>query len=196
MNRVGPRLLVTALGLTAALAACTTDYQKGLEDPRFGAPNALANQKQPGPSSDTAIGAGGAPAGGATPECVRAGGTLVPAGAACAVSFKTDVLGAFSAGGCALVGCHGGATPANQPRIDAADGPGTWNEFGAFKLSNGKLYINPCSTDPNQSSIAANSNKDAPAADRGTLMPPGVVGLPADVLAKIKTWQECGAPNN
>jgi hypothetical protein len=175
------------------VAACTTDYQKGLEDPNFGAPNALAGQKQPGPSSDTTAGENGTSSGGAggAPECVKAGGTLVDGGA-CAVSFKT-ILAAFKAASCQTTGsCHGGPTPPNQPRIDPDDPAGMWAEFSGFKLSNGKLYINPCSTDPTQSTIGCNVNATAPC---GAVMPPGV-GLPANVVADIDTWLKCGSPNN
>ena len=174
------------------IAACTTDYQKGLEDPNFGAPNALAGQRQPGPSSTEASDGGGG-GGGASgvPECVKAGGTLVDGGP-CAVSFKT-ILAAFKAANCQTAGsCHGGTTPPNEPRIDPDDPAGMWAEFASFKLSNGGLYINPCSTDPAQSTIGCNVNNAAPC---GAVMPPGV-GLPANVVADIDTWLKCGAPNN
>jgi hypothetical protein len=123
---------------------------------------------------------------------VKSGGAIVDGGA-CTVSFKTDILSAFGTANCQTAGsCHGGATPPNQPRIDPGDGPGMWTEFAAFKLSTGKPYINPCSIDPAQSTIACNVNNAAPC---GTVMPPGV-GLPADVVAKIDTWLKCGSPNN
>ena len=67
-----------------------------------------------------------------------------------------------------------------------------WAAFASFKLKNGKLYINPCSTDPAQSTIACNVNA---AATCGALMPPGT-GLPAQVVADMATWLKCGAPNN
>jgi len=186
------RAALGAFALSLAwFVACTTDYQQGKGDPDFGDPNALKNQKQPGPSSELSRENGNTAT---TPVCVQSGGTLIEAGA-CATSFKSGVLAAFQAGGCAAVGCHGGSTPANQPPIDPNDGPGTWAQFAAFKLTNGKPYINPCSTDPAASTIAANVNPNAPAADRGTLMPPGAVGLPA-AIATIEAWQRCGSPNN
>jgi hypothetical protein len=193
-RRLSTFACVSAGGL-ALIAACTTDYQKGTEDPNFGAPNALAGQKQPGPTSaNTSDGGGSGGGGGATnvPECVKSGGALVDGGA-CTVSFKTDILAAFGVANCQTAGsCHGGATPPNQPRIDPGDGPGMWNEFASFKLSTGKPYINPCSTDPAQSTIACNVNLAAPC---GTVMPPAI-GLPADIVAKIDTWLKCGSPNN
>lgn len=181
----------TVIGVATTTGGCTTDYQLGLEDPKFGAPNALAGQKQPGPSSQS--GADGQQQG-ATPECVKSGGQLLDAGT-CTVSFKTNILPAFQAANCQTAGsCHGGQSPPNQPRIDPADGPGMWNEFAAFKISNPATipYINPCSTDATKSTIACNVNKAAPC---GSLMPPGL-GLPPNVVADIETWLKCGAPNN
>jgi len=186
--------LTTVSAGVLAYAACTTDYQKGLDDPNYGPPNALVGKKQPGPSSESLDGGGGAAAGGTgVPECVRAGGTLVDAGAPCAISFRANILESFKAATCNTSGsCHGGTDPPNQPRIDPADAPAMWTEFAAFKLSNGKLYINPCSTDPAQSGIACNVNKDAPC---GVVMPPGG-GFPPNSIADIETWLKCGAPNN
>ncbi len=187
-----PFCLCAASAALVLFAACTTDYQKGLEDPKYGNPNALAGQKQPGPSSEVASDGGDSTGTtGSTPECVKAGGALVDGGGACAVSFKT-ILAAFKDASCQTVSCHGGATPPNQPRINPDDPAGMWAEFAAFKLSNGKLYINPCSTDPTESSMACNVDNAAPC---GAVMPPGV-GLPANVVADIQTWLTCGAPNN
>lgn len=183
--------IVLATSAAIALVACTTDYQKNLEDPLFGNPNSLANATQPGPNTDTATGSA------AKAACVTAGGALVDAGV-CAVSFKTDVLGAFKAANCQTAGsCHGGATPPNQPAINPDDPAGAYGAFISFKLSTGKVYVNPCSIDDTQSGIAANVDATAAATDRGTLMPSGVAtGLPADQVGKIRTWLKCGAPNN
>jgi hypothetical protein len=127
---------------------------------------------------------------------VKAGGTLVPPGT-CAVSFKTDILANIFAGAqCSQTTCHGGLSPASLPRVDTNDAPGMWTEFAAFKLSNGKLFINPCSTDPAQSMISVNVNGNAPAGDRGVLMPQNTTGLSTDQVNKISDWQKCGAPNN
>lgn len=183
-------VLVGALLGGFLVLACMTDYQKGVDDPNFGAPNALAGQKQPGPSSETR--SDGDPGSGSTPECVKAGGTLVDGGP-CAVSFKS-ILEAFRGANCQTAGsCHGGSTPPNQPRIDPDDPDGMWAEFANFKLSNGKLYINPCSTDSSESTIGCNVDVNASAC--GVLMPPGI-GLSAEVVADIDTWLKCGAPNN
>lgn len=181
------------LGLLCA-AACTTDYQKGLDDPTYGAPNALAGQKQPSATSDTATaGDGGGSSGAGTPACVAAGGTLVADAGACSVTFKS-ILASFKAANCQTAGsCHGGASPPNQPRIDPDDAAGMYAEFTTFKLSNGKLYVNPCSTAPTDSSIACNVSSTGTCGSQ--LMPPGA-GLPANVVTDINTWLACGAPNN
>jgi hypothetical protein len=191
MLRSRPLLAAGSIAL-AAVVACTTSYQKGADDPNYGAPNALAGQQQPGPSSqaddDDQTGSGST----VTPECVKAGGALVDAGT-CAVSFTSNILPAFKTATCQTVGsCHGGTSPITPPRIEPDDPAGTWNALATFKLSNGKLYINPCSVDPAESAIACNVNSAAPC---GSLMPAGI-GLPADVVTSIETWVKCGAPNN
>ncbi len=197
MSRAAAKLLVACSFTAAVVLACTTDYQRGVDDPNFGAPNALAGQKQPGTSSaatpDTPGSTPGA-GGGAQPACVKSNGTLIDGGA-CAVSFAKDVLPALGAGNCQIVGCHGGATPQSPPRVDPADGPAMWTEFAAFTLTNGKPYINPCSTDPAASAIAQNVDGTAPKGSGGVIMPLGTQGLPAAV-AKITEWQKCGSPNN
>lgn len=192
MARSGAFRIALCLSLVggALAVACTTDYQKGLEDPNFGGPNALADQTQPGPSSANA--ADGEGAGGA-PDCVKAGGALVDGGA-CDVSFKDDILKAFGAASCQTAGCHGGTTPQNLPRIDPGDPASMWATFSSFKLSNGKSYVNPCSTELTESAIACSIN-NAQGAGCGTVMPQGV-GLPTEVIAKVETWVKCGSPNN
>jgi hypothetical protein len=198
-------LAASAVGLAslAAIAvACTTDYQKGLEDPNFGAPNALAGQKQPGSTSDYTTGTtggdgdgGGSSSGGAVqPTCVQAGGTLLADAGPCAVSFKTDILGAFgtAAPTCASSAtCHGGQNPSNQPRIDPGDPAGSYKEFSTFKMSTGLPYINPCSTDETKAGIACNLAATA----CGSHMPIGGQIDPT-VLQKFTDWLKCGSPNN
>lgn len=191
--------LVTAAVGVAVIAACTTDYQKGLDDPNYGAPNALAGQ-QPPPASQqlgavegTSSSSGGATTTAAEPLCQSTGGALIDGGA-CSTSFATAVLPALVAGGCDAVGCHGGPSPANQPKIDGKDPLATYTAFAQYKATNGKPYIDPCSIDPNDSVIAFNIDPAAPAASKGTEMPPSA-GLAAAVTT-VTTWVKCGAPNN
>ena len=177
-----------------AVAACTTDYQQGKGDPNYGGPNALAGQRPPGATIDVEAEAGADPTQvGAKPKCVAAGGTEADAGM-CAVSLAKDVLAIFGNAGCSSPTCHGGLTPLNLPRIEPSDGPGMWQEFQAFTLSNGKPYINPCSTDPTQSTMSCNLAAGPPTLC-GTHMPQGSQIAPADIT-KIETWLKCGAPNN
>lgn len=180
-------------GALATLAACTTDYQKGLEDPRYGGPNALVGAQQPGPTLQESTGASSG-ASAASPVCVQAGGTLVHGGAPCAVSFKNDILPAFKAASCQTAGsCHGGESPPNQPRIDPDKDPGIWDTFASYKITDGRAYINPCSTDSAQAAIACNVNRDAPC---GSQVMPSGVGLDATMVTKIEDWLKCGSPNN
>lgn len=181
-----PRLIVSGLALLAI--ACTTDYQLGKDDPLFGDPNALANQRPPGASNDTSTKGGT----GVGPACVRAGGMLAPM-TMCNVSLKDGVLSEFGKAGCASTACHGGTTPLYEPRIEPGDGPAMWEEWQKFTLSNGKPYTNPCSTQVGDSTIACNVNGTAPC---GSLMPKGMTGLPPNIVQLVETWVKCGAPNN
>lgn len=190
---------VFVVPLVIAAVACTTDYQKGLDDPSYGAPNALAGQKQPASSTDlAAVGEGGAgTAGGggsSTIVCVATGGTLVDGGP-CAVKFSTDVLPILGNATCTQTSCHGGATPPTPPRIEPSDAPGMWAEFAGFKMNTGGLpYINPCSTDKTKSGIACNLYATGAC---GVKMPLG--GTPQVAQAdidKIEAWLACGSPNN
>lgn len=56
-------LCAASVGLLL-FAACTTDYQLGLEDPNYGNANALAGQRQPGPTSEVVTDGGGGGGGG------------------------------------------------------------------------------------------------------------------------------------
>lgn len=204
MNRRLLGSLALPLALSAGLAsafvsACTTDYQQGSDDPKWGAPNALAGTKPPPGSTDYFTEDGGVattPGQSKSPLCVKNGGTLLGAGdgGACAVSFKTDVLAILGTAGCAVSSdCHGGANPKYQPRIEPSDGPGTWEILAAFQLSDGKAYVNPCSTDKGQAGLACNLSATGTC---GTKMPLGGGQVsPADIT-KIETWLACGSPNN
>jgi hypothetical protein len=187
-----------ACASTALLAlACITDYQKGVDDPDFGAPNALAGQKQPGSSTDVApVGADGG--GGSTTSvnvvCVTSGGTLLEAGAPCAVSFEKDVLPALGRSTCAQTACHGGASPPTPPRIEPGDPKGMWDEFAGFKMNGGMPYINPCSTDKTKAGLACNLYATGAC---GVKMPSGgQPQMPQEDIDKIDAWLECGSPNN
>lgn len=174
----------------AAVVACTTDYQKGLDDPAYGGPNALSNQQPPGSTSDQPTGTS---SGGATsdPACVsKSAGKVVAQTTPCAVTFD-QVLAIFKAKTCtSAAGCHGTGNP---PPLISDDAKATYNALANFTPSTGKIYVNPCSQDPTMSAISSNLDPNAAAGDRGTVMPPGV-GLAGGDLTTIKTWVACGAP--
>lgn len=178
------------------IGACTTDYQQGKGDPSYGGPNALAGQRPPGATIDSA-GDGGTTTGtvvGSKPRCVNAGGSLADGGT-CTVTFSKDVLGAFGTAGCSNPSCHGGVVPRNEPRIEPSDPAAMWQEFQALTISNGKPYINPCTTDDKQSMIACNLYASTTPGACGVHMP--TTGqLAPDVITKIETWLKCGAPSN
>lgn len=184
-----------ATGGTLTVLACTTDYQQGKGDPAYGPPNGLQGKEPPGNTAEqlkrggSSGGEGGSSGG---PACVAAGGTLVEAGAPCAVSFKNDILPAFNTASCNTTGsCHGGDPPPNAPRIDPGNGEAMWQEFQTFTIG-GKPFINPCSTDPAASTMGCNVSKTGTC---GTLMPPQL-GLDPATVTKITDWLTCGSPNN
>jgi len=186
-----------ACGVTA-FVACTTDYQRGAEDPAYGAPNALEGQRPPRPTLENAgEGGTGSSGGGATPSCVTAGGTLVDAGGVpCPVSFANDVLKIFGTAyapslACGVNDCHGGLVPAAQPAIDPGKAADTYAALQKFSVA-GKPYINPCSTETAASSMACNLQ----AVSCGSHMPKGGGQIGAAELAKIEEWLKCGSPNN
>ena len=195
--RLGTLISILTGLASAALAAsaCTSDYQKRMDDPKYGIPNALANERQPGPSSEETKGQGGdgGSSSGGTPACVAAGGTLIDGGP-CAVSFKTDVLGAIGAAtpACTLASCHGGVTPPNPPRVDPGLPAEMYAEWSKFKMSDGKPYINPCSTDDKAAGLACNV---AATGGCGSHMPQGGQ-MAQDAITKLETWLKCGSPNN
>ncbi len=186
-------LVSAAAAIVAAAGACTTDYQQGKSDPLYGDYNALAGQAPPSPTIDLADGGGSSSGGtGGKPKC----GTPVDGGT-CAVSFANDILkGLVDVGKCTDAGCHVGAVPVAQPRIDPADAPGMWQEFQAFTISTGKPLINPCSTDDKQSALACNLYAAGSPGACGVHMPSGSAQLPPDLVTKVETWLKCGSPNN
>lgn len=177
---LGAMAVMTA---TAALA-CTTDYQKGLDDPIYAGPNALANQQPPGASIDQTTGSSSS-GGAAGPKC----GTPVATPAGCTITFKNEIVTALKGASCGSgVSCH--ATGGVPPVINFDDLDGTYNNLTNYSAQGGKFYVNPCSIDPAQSKIVANLDPDNP--DRGTVMPPSV-GLKAAVDT-MKKWAACGSP--
>ena len=188
--RATPLLVGIIIGLAGCIAmACTTDYQQGKDDVAYGGPNALEGKQPPGTSIDVGANNEAGASSGGTVTC----GMQIDGGT-CAVTFSGDIMTAWTAANCSLVSCHGGATPVNQPPIDTMNAKTTWNTLQAFTISSGLPYINPCSTDPTASAVAANMLAD-PGAKGGSHMPQSSQ-LPQADIDKINTWVACGAPNN
>lgn len=183
-------LAILAIGGVVALA-CTTDYQKGVDDPIFGAPEALAGRKPPGRTGAVGTGdgdGGGGAAGG--PGCVSEGKALVDGGA-CAVTFS-QVMATFDNAGCGNSGCHNAGSIYDPQPIDTSNPDALYALLTNFKLSNGLYYVNPCSTNIDESSLHCNLDTLGTC---GTRMPSGRTFPPQDLNA-VKLWVECGAPKN
>lgn len=117
---------------------------------------------------------------------------------ACSVSWKTDIWPMMSSPSgvwkCGDSKCHGGQVnaPYNLSSEDNA-----YMSLVAWSTNN-KVYINPCTTDPDASSFLCNLSTTSAC---GSRMPytDNVLGsgpaLPAD-YAKLETWVKCGAPKN
>ena len=187
-------LSALAGGASVVDFACTTDYQKGLDDPNYGQPNALNNERQPEGRSGAGSSSGDGGAGGSSIVCVANGGTQLEAGE-CAVSFKDQVLPALGRSTCAQTSCHGGPSPPSPPRIEPSDPGAMWAEFAAYKMNTGGTpYVNPCSKDKAESGIACNLYANNPC---GVKMPlGGTPQVPEEDIQLIEQWIECGAPNN
>ena len=176
-----------ALGLAAAAtlplaAGCSLDA-----DSRFGNPSGLSRTNLPSPP----VLEGGT---------VRDGGLSFDGGGPidggpCLISFNKDIWPLMSAAGawaCADSGCHGGT--ALNPYIN--DAPSAYQNLVAFKIKN-KPYINPCTTDPNQSTFVCNlqgtcGNQAMPIPD---VTKNRTLAIATDI-GKVNTWLQCGAPFN
>lgn len=164
----------------AIVLACTTDYQKGVDDPNYGGPNALSNTKAPPAFGSTAT--GDSDAGSSGLKC----GTAVTPDPACTVSFKDKILPTLTAT-CVGSSCHTTTDP-----IITADAKTTYDNFVKFATSVNKFYINPCSKDDTQSIFACNLEG---ATGCGVKMPLSGT-YDAAKIADIRTWLKCGSPNN
>lgn len=178
-------VLATAFSLTLAVSCA-------VEETNYGPPDGLTNKKLPSPQFPVAneqqsggtdgICDGGAPA--QDPNCT--------------VSFKTDIYEKFFVATgtwqCAGSDCHeegAAGSSVNSPPIHATDPTKAYNSLVNYQIG-GKRYIDPCSTDPNASSIICNLQGAC-----GTTMPyPPVPIATSDQLPPLQTWLQCGAPNN
>jgi hypothetical protein len=183
-------LAILGLLFGAAGVACTAgdDFL-----PAYGVANGLAG-KEPG---QTAVSGddGGTPTGcvaGETPALYVEAGT-------CSVSFSKDIEGFMSSTtgwDCVNSSCHG--TGVNQPQITgnaAVDYP----VLTKYSMNFTRPYINPCSTDPGESSISCNVTTTTNSCDSMSQMPETVGSNTKPTtaqLAMLNAWLSCGAPNN
>jgi hypothetical protein len=166
----------------AQLHACANE-----SDVKFGGPNALSPDKAPPPPPNAAD-AGTSGDGGGSCAPIDAGN--------CAVKWSTDIVPLMRQDGgwnCSQGGsCHGGAA---SPAINANDPKAAYDSLQRYTGIKGQPYINPCTTDPNLSSILCNCG--GAAATCGSLMPkPGSGTIQTAEMDKLKAWVACGSPNN
>jgi hypothetical protein len=183
-------LAMVAAGVGAVSVACTAE----VSDPRYGPPGGLRNSQLPSPATGSGTGTGTAPT--STPEGGTGEGGVNPA--SCTVKFSTDIYPSMQQGGtwkCASTnGCHGGAG-APSVTIDPNNAATAYTTLSKYTATGGKPYFNANSTDPNASAVTCNLAGQC----GGQMPPPGnAAGGAADPAteAKLKTWLQCGAPNN
>lgn len=173
--------IIATVGVAAA-AGCALD-----PGTKFGDHAGLSKDNLPAPPiSDSGV----------DPSKLCNGKGPIDAGA-CSVSWKTDIWPMMSSSGvwkCGDSKCHG--AQANAPyNLNNED-----NAYASLLAwqTNSKVYVNPCTTDPDASSFMCNLSTTSAC---GTRMPytDNVLGsgpaLPAD-YAKLETWVKCGAPKN
>ncbi len=179
--------VILALGVLAAAmlplsAACSLE-----SDSKFGNPSGLSHANLPSPA---AAEGGAAPSTGSLCD----GGGPVDGGP-CQISFAKDIWPMMSAAGvwaCADSNCHGGT--ALNPFIN--DAPSAYANLVAYKIG-GKAYINPCSTDPKQSTFVC--NLQGTCGQQAMPIPDNTKNRPLAIatdIGKVNTWLQCGAPFN
>jgi len=196
-----PRWLVVALGVVgcftlagpALIGGCLPEQERT----PYGPPSVLGNYDLPAPAGGS-LGAqeGGAPV---DPNALCNGaGPIFKSGDTCAIKWSTDLFPQMKNDGplkCSNPTCHG--LPSTQaPTISDTDPSVAWGQLTKFTNANlsNKVYIDPCVKDENASAFTCNLG------GCGTQMPyPGVaatIPAPDDFKTKLKTWLQCGAPNN
>jgi hypothetical protein len=190
---LAPLLALFGVAFGVAAAACTAgdDFL-----PTYGAANGLAGMS---PATSTAAtgdddgggsGTGGGCVAGSTPALYIDGGT-------CSVSFSKDIEGFMSSPtqwDCVNSSCHGSGL--QQPQITGTASV-DYPVLTKYSMNFNRPYLNPCSTDPAQSSISCNLIPES--CDDMTQMPEPIgnnAKATTAQLAMLNTWLQCGAPNN
>jgi hypothetical protein len=120
-------------------------------------------------------------------------------GPTCAVSWKSQIFKQMTAAGqwqCASASCHGGGGVAGPMLSDVATVSYDALVNYRTKLTTTPLpYILPCATDPAKSAFYCNVMGSS-CGPQMPLMTNGASLLTPAEVAMVKTWVECGAPNN
>ena len=180
--------------IAASFAACG-----GEVDTHYGPPSGLTGKSPPLPSGVDASSPPPVTGGdGGTPSALCGGKGPIDGGA-CAVSWKTNIyakMGAVGAWKCADANCHG-TVGGNPPYIMGSSSHADYVALMAAKIT-ARPYLNPCSTDPAQSTIACNVGATDPLCGVGPMpfTTNGAVALTAAEKADLKAWVACGSPEN
>ena len=177
------------IGLTlsagvALVIACGSDPPSS-----YGNPNTLSKVNFPGGNeagiepincADAGVGGGGDGGGGGE-------------GGACVVSWSAQLFPKYqNAWKCASADCH--APGKTAPELSNANASAARQSLiGANTTKVKKPYLNPGSTDPNQSSIYCNLFRACEPS-----MPQGGTSIPLSgpELCQLEAWLRCGAPDN
>ncbi|MBK6691950.1 MAG: hypothetical protein IPG50_07060 [Myxococcales bacterium] len=184
-------LAALSLAAVASLLACTVETTK------YSSAEALKGKAVPEPPGP--LTAGGTPVGERT--CAQP----IAVNTNCAVKWA-DIYTTYIKGQwrCADKVCHGTGS-LTQPSISDTDPALARRQLAAYVLKGDKgkapekFYIDPCSTEPNVSSIICNLRIDNQATCGNGMPLSGlnnvtVTGVTAADVDKIKTWLQCGAP--
>ena len=183
--------------VAASFAACG-----GEVDTHYGPPSGLTGKSPPLPSGGSGDSGTGNPpvttGDGGKPNALCGGNGPVDGGA-CAVSWKTNIyakMGAVGAWKCADANCHG-TFGGNPPYIMGSNSHADYVALTVAKIT-AKPYLNPCSTDPAQSTIACNVGATAPLCGLGPMpfTTNGATPLTAAEKADLMTWVASGSPEN
>ncbi len=149
-------------------------------------PDSLKGHPYPKLPSEGPSGDGGGPVG-ACP-----GGNPTPPPECASVKFE-NVLTGILIPNCGGDGCHVKPSGSTLPILDPTDATASWQNL-AKQITATKKYLDPCSLDPNASSIICNINFQGTAGSCGALMPYLRNPLPDTAKATIEQYVKCGAP--
>ena len=185
---------------------------------KYGPPDGLVDRTPPQPTSTASPDSGGGSSGGGSgsggsggsSSGSSSGGVAGDSGSAgdtgggsgggsgggtCAVSWTKDVfplLESTGSGACGSATCH--ANGATTPTVLDGNATGTYNQFKAYTIINGKGYITPGDTNTADSTMYCNLVTTSCGANVMPIQPTG--NLSTAQKTTIGTWIACGAPQN